>query len=89
VAALWTSFLVVALAEMGDKMQLLAPARDHRESGTGARASRPRGWSLGMLAVDALVVIGLVPPHGADIPATLRWTAAALCIVLGPIALAR
>jgi hypothetical protein len=47
------------------------------------------GTTLGMLAADALVVIGLVPPHGADIPATLRWTAAALCIVLGPIALAR
>jgi hypothetical protein len=42
------------------------------------------GTTLGMLATAARVVIGLVPPHGADIPATLRWTAA----VLGPIALA-
>lgn len=83
--ALWTSFLVVALAEMGDKTQLATVALGARFETAAAVTA---GTTLGMMAADGLVVFGgshitrIVPP------AILRNLAAALFIALGLVALA-
>lgn len=79
-AALWTSFLVVVLAEMGDKTQLVALA-------LAARYRRPWTVMLGILlattvnhalAATAGVWVGRLLP-----PAVLAWALAASFIAFG------
>ena len=82
--ALWTSFLVVALAEMGDKTQLATVALGARFETAAAVTA---GTTLGMLAADGLVVFGGSHLTRVISPALLRRLAAALFIVLGLVAL--
>ena len=83
--ARWTSFLVVGLAEMGDKTQLATVA-------LGARfvsaAWVTAGSTLGMLTADAAVVFGGSYLARLVSPVTLRRIAAALFLILGVAALA-
>lgn len=82
--ALWTSFLVVALAEMGDKTQLATVALGARFETAAAVTA---GTTLGMLAADGLVVFGGAHLTRVISPALLRRLAAALFILLGLVAL--
>lgn len=83
--ALWTSFLVVALAEMGDKTQLATVALGARFEGAGLVTV---GTTLGMLAADGLVVFGGSHLTRLVSQVMLRRTAAALFLLLGLVGLA-
>jgi Ca2+/H+ antiporter, TMEM165/GDT1 family len=83
--ALWTSFLVVVLAEMGDKTQLATIALGARFEVAGLVTV---GTTLGMLVADGLVVFGGAHLTRVVSPTLLRRAAAALFLVLGFIALA-
>jgi Ca2+/H+ antiporter, TMEM165/GDT1 family len=82
--ALWTSFLVVFLAEMGDKTQLATIALGARFEVAGLVTV---GTTLGMLAADGLVVFGGAHLTRVVSPPLLRRAAAGLFLVLGLIAL--
>lgn len=82
--ALWTSFLVVVLAEMGDKTQLATIALGARFEVAGLVTV---GTTLGMLAADGLVVFGGAHLTRVVSPTLLRRAAAGLFLVLGLIAL--
>jgi putative Ca2+/H+ antiporter (TMEM165/GDT1 family) len=74
VTALWTSFLLVALAEMGDKTQLIALA-------LAARYRRPWTVMLGILLATVVnhalaATAGVWVAHLLS-PAALAWTLAA------------
>ena len=78
--ALWSSFLVVALAEMGDKTQLMALA-------LAARYRRPWTVMLGIL-IATICNHGLAATVGVWVarvlpPATLAWTLAAGFVAFG------
>jgi putative Ca2+/H+ antiporter (TMEM165/GDT1 family) len=78
--ALWTSFLVVVLAEMGDKTQLVAPA-------LAARYRRPWTVMLGILlattANHALAATARVWVSRLLPPAALAWGLALSFIAFG------
>lgn len=82
--ALWTSFLVVALAEMGDKTQLATVALGARFEGAGLVTV---GTTLGMLAADGLVVFGGSHVSRLVSQVVLRRAAAVLFLALGLVGL--
>ena len=79
-AALWTSFLVVVLAEMGDKTQLATVALGAR---FGAPALVTVGTTLGMLAADGLAVLAAMRLGKLAAVRSVRLVAAALFILVG------
>jgi putative Ca2+/H+ antiporter (TMEM165/GDT1 family) len=85
VIALFSSFLVVALAEMGDKTQLATVALAAR---FGAPFTVITGTTLGMLAADGLAVFA-GKYLAAFVPMTwIRRVAAALFFLFGILAVA-
>ena len=83
--ALWTSFAVVALAEMGDKTQVATVALGARYASTALVTA---GTTLGMLAADGLAVFAAVK---LDRVVSIRWVrliAAGLFFLFGLGALA-
>ena len=76
--ALWTSFAVVALAEMGDKTQLIAFS-------LAARYRRPWTVMLGILLATLLTTRSRRPPasgsRGLLPPAALAWSSSALSFI--------
>jgi putative Ca2+/H+ antiporter (TMEM165/GDT1 family) len=85
VIALWSSFAVVALAEMGDKTQLATVALGAHFHSTIAVTA---GTTAGMLLADGLAVVAgdrltaIVPMR------VVRWIAAALFFAFGVVAIA-
>jgi Ca2+/H+ antiporter, TMEM165/GDT1 family len=78
--ALWSSFAVVALAEMGDKTQLATVALGARY---GSTVLVTAGTTLGMLAADGLAVFAAARLDRVVPMLWVRRVAAALFFLFG------